>query len=456
MFSGGFGGQGMAAGHGGVQPIVSLTPFLGGKHTIKARVVDKGDVKTWDKPNSSGKLFSCTLIDETASIRATFFNDGVDNWFNVVNNGVVLLLTGGSVKNANRKFSSVNNDYELSFDGKAHVTACNDASTSIPTQRYSFVPISVLKTKEPNSVVDILGVVARVQETSKITQKSTMTELTKRSVTIADQGAMVDVTLWNDQAEQFSLPVGTVIAMKTLRIGTFDGVSLSSARNSTFEVNPRIPDADALRKWFAATNGEGVQTLTTGRQMSEANFTNLGRKFFSAIDRENLGRGEKPDYIEVRVIPTHAKADSLFYDACPQCNKKVQPAPDGTYRCEKCDRSLTHPTSRYMCSVLVSDNVQAKWVTLFDEAATQFWGLPAKDVKAQMAINPAFIPSLIKSKLHQPMVLGLRVKEERVPGSDQFGPEDRMKLTGTRVLAAGETMMPQECRNLFDTIAQYN
>jgi len=42
-------------------------------------VTAKGDIKSWNKPTGSGKLFSVDLLDDQGvEIRATFFKDGVD------------------------------------------------------------------------------------------------------------------------------------------------------------------------------------------------------------------------------------------------------------------------------------------------------------------------------------------------------------------------------------------
>ncbi|RNC35663.1 putative replication factor A, 51kDa subunit [Trypanosoma cruzi] len=226
-----------------IQPIDSLTPFLGGKWWIRARVTDKSDVRTWNKPTSQGKLFSFTLIDESASIRATVFNDAVDLFNPLIVNGQVYYLSGGQVKNANRKFSNVNNDYELTFDSSSQISLARDpSSATIPLQRYNFVPIAILKQREVGSLVDVLAVVLSVEELSSITQKSTGRELIKRNVKVGDITAAVEVTLWNDQAKEWAYSPGTVLAMRQLKVGSFDGVTLSATFQSAFDVNPNIPD----------------------------------------------------------------------------------------------------------------------------------------------------------------------------------------------------------------------
>jgi replication factor A1 len=57
--------------------------------TIKARVTQRTDIKHWSNQRGEGKLFSVTLMDETGEIRATGFNEAVDSFFNVLEEGKV-------------------------------------------------------------------------------------------------------------------------------------------------------------------------------------------------------------------------------------------------------------------------------------------------------------------------------------------------------------------------------
>lgn len=244
-----------------VQPIDSLTPFIGSRWWIRARVTDKTDVRTWNKPNSQGKLFSFTLIDESTAIRATVFNDAVDVFEPLLVNGQVYYFSGGQVKNANRRFSNVNNDYELTFDRSSQIMlARNDSSTSnLPLQRYNFIPLNLLKQREAGSLIDILAVVLQVSGLSSVTQRTTGNELIKRNVQVGDTTASVEVTMWNDEAKSWNCQPGTVVAMRQLKVSTFNGVTLSTTFQTKIDVNPvDIADVKKLANWYISTGGSNV------------------------------------------------------------------------------------------------------------------------------------------------------------------------------------------------------
>ena len=454
-----------------IQTIDSINPFGGGKFWIKARVTDKSDIRKWNKPTSQGQLFSFTLVDETASIRATVFQEAVDLFFPLVVNGSVYVFGGGSVKNANRKFSNVNNDYELTFDKDTQIIKQGDSS-SIPTTRYNFVPISLLAQKEVNSLVDVLCVVTEVSDIGSITQKSTGKELQKRNVKIADTSASIELTVWNEVANAWKFGVGTVLAIRQAKTGSFDGVTLGTGFGTSFDVSPAIPDVKKLHDWFVATGGTDVKSLSrTGNGMNgiEGNENYHGRKYFDDIQAEGLGRGEKPDFIEVRCSPVYIKQDSQWYDACPTCNKKViQNGADATkWKCEKCDK-LVVPRPRYLISIQASDGVSQMWLSLFQEAGTQFFGMTPEAMKQLVDSDSGALPKIIQSRLNRPALMRIRVKEEKNAPAGGGEGEDRIKCTVTRIQElfisepssdadrkSTQLAMAKECASMVDNISLY-
>lgn len=434
-------------------------------------MTDKSEIRTWNKPTSQGKLFSFTLIDESASIRATVFNEAVDMFNPLIVNGQVYYFSGGQVKNANRKFSNVNNDYELSFDNTCQISAARDVvSSSIPLQRYNFVPIAILKQREVGSLVDVLAVVLNVEELGTIVQRSTGRELVRRTVKVADSTAGIDVTLWNENAKEWPHQPGTVLAMRQLKVGSFDGVTLSTTMQSSFDVNPNIPDVKKLREWFESTGGRDVSSLSmqgnNALGLASSGETYRGYKYIDDITTEGLGKGPKPDYIDLRCVPVYLKQDTQWYDACPQCNKKVmlEGAMGDRFRCEKCDQSIV-PTQRYLVSIQVTDNVSQVWLTLFNESGAEFFGMTAPELKRRQEEDPMFVTKVAQMRMNRPVLMRLRVKEEGLGGNEdservrlnvvritEFMPLDTVTEDKRQAMAA---QLRQECDEMIKCINAY-
>ncbi|CAD2218837.1 replication factor A1 [Angomonas deanei] len=350
--------------------------------------------------------------------------------------GQVYYFSGGQVKNANRKFNNVNNDYELTFDkGSEIMLARGDAAAAaLPVQRFNFVPIEVLRQREAGSLVDVLGVIVSVDEVSAITQKATGKELIKRNVKIADATAAVDLTVWNDEAKAWTLPAGTVLALSSVKTGSYEGVTLSTTFQTKMEVNPPsiANDVRKLSDWYVATGGQ-VQSLSgqgrgSGAMVSE-NYQ--GRRYIDELATDGLGRGMKPDFVDIRCVPIYIKQESLWYEACPNCNKKVtaEGAQGDRHRCEKCDTHVV-PVPRYMISIQVTDHVSQVWMTLFNEAGVEFFGMTAEELKTRTEQDSSFLTMLTRSRMNRPVLIRVRVKEEQTMNSEGG---DRLRLTALKI-----------------------
>lgn len=189
-------------------PIAALTTF-NQRWTLKARVVAKSDVRSWNNPKGSGTLFSITLADEGgAEIRGTFFKDAVTKFYDRIQVGKVYTVSGGKVKMANQAYTSVKNECEITFDDKTVITEVAD-DARIARVVFNFVKLSALEAVEPGKMVDVVGVVTAAPDTATIPSKKNPggEPLTKRDLTLADDsGAAITLTLWGDTAR--SLPVG--------------------------------------------------------------------------------------------------------------------------------------------------------------------------------------------------------------------------------------------------------
>jgi len=413
-----------------IQPIESLSPYIGGRWVIKARVTDKSPVRTWSNARSQGKLFSMTLVDQSGPIRATVFQEGVDKFYETLVEGNVYTFSKGQIKTANKKFSAVNCEYELSFDKDTEITSvrASDALNKVlPLKVFNFVPIGSLKGKEKGSTLDVIGLITAIQNPQTITTKIGQS-LIKRNISLADQTAQIDVVVWDILATNWDLPVGAVIGIKSARLSEFNGeLTLSLGHSSTLERSPPESHIQTLRQWFRSCDGViQVPNLSLSDGTSSSRGPVQYRNTLEEIPRLGLGRGEKPDYIHVRATITHIKADSLMYDACPTCHKKLIPVGMETaLRCEKCDKTYSVSEPRYLVALMISDGTSQNWVTVFDEHASKIFGMSAAEMKRQAMEDPNFISYVCTSRMYAQFVAAIRVKEERF--GDGF--EERVKLS---------------------------
>ena len=110
-----------SAAHGNIYPIEGVSPWSN-KWTIKARVTNKSEIKTWHNKNGEGKLFSVNLLDESGEIKATGFNNECDAFYERFQEGAVYYISSPCrVQLAKKQFSNLANDYEITFEANTEI-----------------------------------------------------------------------------------------------------------------------------------------------------------------------------------------------------------------------------------------------------------------------------------------------------------------------------------------------
>ncbi len=72
---------------------------------MKAKIIKKGERKTWQNERNQGELFSIDIADyEGNEMGGTFFNKSCEKWINVLEEGKNYVFSGGHLKVNNRRY----------------------------------------------------------------------------------------------------------------------------------------------------------------------------------------------------------------------------------------------------------------------------------------------------------------------------------------------------------------
>lgn len=380
------GASGAASSSGNIHPIEALSPYAH-KWTIKARCTHKGDIKTWHKQSSEGKLFSANFLDESGEIRATGFNESVDMLYDIINEGnVYYISTPCRVQFAKKQFSNLNNDYELTFERDTIVEKAEDPD-SVPKVKYNFTNIGDLQSVQKDTTIDTIGILENVGEVQEIVSKTTGRPYQKRELNLVDDSHLsVRLTIWGNTAQTFDAQPGAVMAFKGVKVGDFGGRSLSLLSSGSVASDPDMDDAHRLKGWYDAGGHADKYTSHAQVMGSTGGPSNQNLKNIGQVRDEQLGMGEEATYFALKATVVFVKSDSGFsYPACrtvepQQCNRKVTEIDPGQWRCEKCDRTWEKPAYRYIMSVNVQDYTGQLWLSCFDEVGQQVIGTTADEM----------------------------------------------------------------------------
>ncbi|KAF4363568.1 replication protein A 70 kDa DNA-binding subunit A [Cannabis sativa] len=438
-------------------PIAALNPYQG-RWAIKARVTAKGDLRRYNNARGDGKVFSFDLLDsEGGEIRVTCFNAVVDRFYDVIEVGKVYMISKGSLKPAQKNFNHLKNEWEIFLEATSTVDLCPDEDGSIPTQQFSFRPISDIESADSNTILDVIGIVISVNPSVPIMRKNGM-ETQRRILNLKDwSGRSVEITLWGDFCnregqklqDMFDSGICPVLAVKAGKVNDFSGKSIGTISSTQLFINPDFPEAHSLRDWFDR-GGKDAVSQSISKDMVPGMPKNEIRKTISQIKDEGLGRSDKPDWVTVNATITFMKADTFCYTACPlmigdrQCSKKVTRS-GNRWQCDRCNQEFEECDYRYLLQAQIQDHTGLTWVTAFQESGEEILGCSAKELymlKFEEQDDARF-DSIVRQRVFNKYLFRLKIKEE------MYGDEQRVKIT---VMKADKVNYATESKFMLESI----
>ncbi|KAF8399600.1 hypothetical protein HHK36_015469 [Tetracentron sinense] len=377
-----------------VHPLVSLNPYQG-NWTIKVRLTSKGILRTYKNARGEGHVFNVELTDEDGTqIQATMFNEAARKFYDRFEVGKMYYISRGTLKVANKQFKTVQNDYEMTLNENSEVEEVSGEGTFIPETKFNFIQIDQLGSYvSGKELVDVIGIVQNVSSTMSIRRKSNNEMIPKRDITIADESKKtVVISLWNDHATNIGQELldisetAPIVALKSLKVGDFQGVSLSSLSKSTVLVNPDIPESKKLRSWYDS-EGKGTSMASVGSGMISTSKSGMRSMYSDRVclshitSNPSLGEDNKPVFFSIKAYISFIKPEQpMWYRACKTCNKKVTEAIGSGYWCEGCQKNDDECNLRYIMVVKVSDASGEAWISTFNEQAEKIIGCSAEEL----------------------------------------------------------------------------
>ncbi|KAL4002081.1 replication factor-a protein 1 (rpa1) family protein [Acanthocheilonema viteae] len=356
-------------------PIKLITPYVN-KWRICGVVTAKEDLRNIRTARRDMKVFNFELTDEEGGcIRIAAFDDVAEKFYSIIQKGSMFYVSGGTVKQANKRFNTTGHDYEITIRNDSEVLPCLDREKiEQPKLSLSIVRLCNVANHigEP---IDVIAIAEKVNDIMQVTARNTGAQLEKRDIILIDTSETeITLTFWGEQARTYDKEIeGQTIGIKGAFVKEFNGsLSLSTGNSSRIELNMECAETTSLYRWYRETRPSvQARNLTTAGLTSDSYARDL--RIIRLSELGALGRdSEKGTFFNITAMISSLKADGALYKSCGTngCKKKVIEL-NNQYRCEKCDVTLDKYKYVLLMTVEISDFSGSHWVTVFEDKAVK-------------------------------------------------------------------------------------
>ncbi|CAF3324524.1 unnamed protein product [Rotaria socialis] len=398
------------ASNSNIIPIEMITPYLNGTWKVRARCFTKSAIR----PHP---VCDFDFVDASGEIRMVAFRDECGRFHPIIEVDKIYEISGVRVKAVDKRWNNLRHNYELILSPISVVRLINDEATngSIPDIHYDIVPLRDISKHSNESFIDVIGIVDTCSGIIPFINRTSNKDSVRREVTLMDEDTSISITLWDEQAKDFSEELAenkTVVAFHRIRVAIFNNkYSLSGHKNMIMKINPNIRQAKHLRIWYEA-GGNTINSQATNNFVTKED----SWKTVQQIEKEQLGRQGRSDYVMVKATCMHIADDRVVYTSCPKidCFRKVNKLSSGLYHCDKCREDFNECNWSYMLRAELVDSTGTIWVSFFRQQAEELMGnIPAKQfAQAKEKGDEVLMQSYLNKNAFREKNFRLRINEE--------------------------------------------
>ncbi|RUS14624.1 hypothetical protein BC937DRAFT_93548 [Endogone sp. FLAS-F59071] len=263
---------------------------------------------------------------------------------------------------------------------KTQITAVADSAK--PAFPLTYTPLGKLQAGDTHKA--IIGIITYCGDEERGTGKDGNLYI-RQNITICDCSAVIQITLWKQDAATFNGHPGDTIASFDTAVKEYNGyIQLMLYGNVRTIVNPEVPESPALKKWYkdvekddkgcpvGLTNARELQWMT----IEEANAAAMvGDTVFCHMEA-SISSIRKTDW---------------WYEACGCCNKKIK---DGV--CTDHGNDIGNVRKLYTLQMRIDNHGQFGAAIAFNAVGEKIIGLSAQQLDDLQNQDAAAFDELIR------------------------------------------------------------
>jgi len=355
----------------GIKPVKAL-----GLHsndwTIKVRLTTKGELRKFTRQKTGESyLIPLEFVDEEGTqISATLFSSGVDKYQSILKPLKCYLISNGNVRIANKRFTSIKNDYCVNLDAFSSIEEIDD-DPAIPRSVYNFTQISKIAVLPTDSMIDIIGIVKGIGDITQFSRYDG-TQTIRRTLRICDDtGHDIEMTLWGPKAENEYEEDG-IYAFKMVKVKEYSGKQLNSNDSTVIIKDPDDPRTKELREWRKRAGEESEMISLTTKQVFNGDISLIAEAIKTADSLPVEPKGVLC-WVSASIIAIQNEK-GFYYIGCKKCKKKLVDS-----RCDKCDTD-SEGVPYYNFTVKISDGTDSIWAHIFGDQGDIILGKTASEL----------------------------------------------------------------------------